>query len=112
MVDEAEEGAEADTKDEHRRLRVREASAPPYKVQLKIPYSLGEEDADAQVDCKVTSNNPNPTLSTQLQIHTQTTQALPDTVRPHLFFIPDMARLASNSLPLALVFLVLDFSSS
>ena len=29
MADEAEEGAEAETKDEHRRLRVREASAPP-----------------------------------------------------------------------------------
>jgi len=29
MVDETEEGAEAETEEEHRRLRIREASAPP-----------------------------------------------------------------------------------
>ena len=47
------------------------------KVQLKKLSSLGEEDANAQVDCTATSDNPNPSLSTQLKIHTQTTHALP-----------------------------------
>ena len=40
MVDEVEEGVEADTKDEHGRLRVREASAPPCLDQSLIKNTL------------------------------------------------------------------------
>ena len=83
------------------------------KVKLKIPYSLGEEDADVQVDCTVTSNNPNPTLSTQLQIeyadNADTPRPCPSTALFHLRHgTPGLQLFA----PLALVFLVLDFSSS